>query len=704
MIVGTHTCAPVLAALPADAMRLRKGRSRLFPGKHLVAIGLAGALPDLLNPHLALSARYSSWTHTLWFVLAIYPVFGMICRAWFRPRWILLSHCMWLATIAHLATDAISNGIRPLYPYGPVITYQIIPSSLLYWVSSDLVMITATVLLAVWVNRREGEDSSALDAGRRRLLNLSLVLVLAALVLLVLVPVVEQVRFALRADPAAKLIAAGLAPCNPRRDAAIDGAQDVKTLIEPIRRKFKLPCLAAVVLRDGKIVGEGVCGVRRAGGAEAAMPDDLFRLGTDTMVMTAMLMAALVEEGKLNWTTTVGEVFGSMKGMDAGWRPVTLQQLLMHRAGAPQSIDTARLVWRVWRAKGTPMQQRMGVVEAVVTRPPENTPGSKYLFSMVGYTIAGTMAEKVTGRPWEELIEEKAFRPLGIASAALGVPGERGKFHALQGHRQDGTPLDSGIEIELPPALGPARTVQMTMREWARFVMAHLRGDAGNPRRECSVIEAGSYDKLHSPVEEYAMGWSVVTNPWAKGSAPEAQGVVLAHSGGDMISYCRAWLAPERDFAMLIATNRGGDAAVKGVGELAGAILEKRRPGFWADSTTVRLWISAVVSSPKESPQAGRQKTAIGSRVTFSASGAWLTWAQPGAIHTLCRSHLALQKTSTRRTGGSGLPLWIPGAIGSMQWTRISVARKNSYMADISPNTVLGSMVWTRTPKLPGLS
>jgi hypothetical protein len=86
MIIGTHACAPALIALANDALRLRRGRVRLFAKKHLIAIGLAGALPDLLNPHLALSARYSSWSHTLWFILAIYPVYIIICRTWYRPR------------------------------------------------------------------------------------------------------------------------------------------------------------------------------------------------------------------------------------------------------------------------------------------------------------------------------------------------------------------------------------------------------------------------------------------------------------------------------------------------------------------------------------------------------------------------------------------------------------------------------------------
>lgn len=153
MFIGTHTFAPLLAASVIDALRLRNGANRLFSKSRLIALGLAGALPDLLSPHLALRARYSSWTHTLWFVLGIFPVLGIICRSWYRQRWVLLAHCLWLASVAHIATDAISGGIRPWYPYGPIIRYRLISHSL--WVPSDIVVTLLTALLVIWVTRRE---------------------------------------------------------------------------------------------------------------------------------------------------------------------------------------------------------------------------------------------------------------------------------------------------------------------------------------------------------------------------------------------------------------------------------------------------------------------------------------------------------------------------------------------------------------------
>src|SRR5215470_15665287 len=74
--------------------------------------------------------------------------------------------------------------------------------------------------------------------------------------------------------------------------------------------------MAAAVLRGERIIAQGVAGVRRRGTAERVTLDDRFHLGSCTKAMTATLVAMFVEEGKLNWTSTVGEVFaGTVKPM-----------------------------------------------------------------------------------------------------------------------------------------------------------------------------------------------------------------------------------------------------------------------------------------------------------------------------------------------------------------------------------------------------
>src|SRR2546423_6663399 len=185
--------------------------------------------------------------------------------------------------------------------------------------------------------------------------------------------------------------------------------------------------MAAAVLRGERIIAQGAAGVRKRGTGQRITFDDQFHLGSCTKAMTATLVAMLVEEGKLNWTTTLGELY-AVKPMHPAWEKVTLRQVLAHRAGLRFEPDGlaqvfGELVGRPPRARlGTLPQQRLEIVRQALSRPPEIPPDTKYWYSNVGYVLAGAALEQLTGRAWEELMRERLFQPLGISSGGFGAP------------------------------------------------------------------------------------------------------------------------------------------------------------------------------------------------------------------------------------------------------------------------------------------
>lgn len=153
MTVVTHAIAPILVASTVNAFSLKFQRKNVFTLKQLIAIGIAGIIPDLLGMHFSLEGRYSSWTHTIWFVVGIYPVCYFVARKFFRQNWILLTHMLWFAVVFHLALDSKSGGIVLFYPFGDVVGDYLIGWD--YWVRADLILITITVLLAAWIIYKE---------------------------------------------------------------------------------------------------------------------------------------------------------------------------------------------------------------------------------------------------------------------------------------------------------------------------------------------------------------------------------------------------------------------------------------------------------------------------------------------------------------------------------------------------------------------
>src|SRR6185503_3593478 len=148
-----------------------------------------------------------------------------------------------------------------------------------------------------------------------------------------------------------------------------------------------------------------------------------------------------------------------------------------------------------WSHKGTPVEQRMTLVEGVITKPPVSKPGTTYLYANAGFAIAGAMAEALSDKPWEDLMRQRIFDPLGMKAAGFGAPGDAASLDQPRGHRADGTPVHPGPGADNPAAIGPGGTVHCAIEDWAKFIAFHLAASRG----ECTFLKPATVAKLHTP-------------------------------------------------------------------------------------------------------------------------------------------------------------------------------------------------------------
>lgn len=352
---------------------------------------------------------------------------------------------------------------------------------------------------------------------------------------------------------------------------------DVTAALEKIRVQRNLPALAAAAVRSNILVAAGATGFRKHGVTSAPVTiHDRFHLGSCTKSMTATLAAVLVQEGQVRWTDTVGAAFPELAAtMHANWKGVTLQQLLLNRGGAPgpewlSSQTLSGSLWaRLWTNHVPPPDQRQLLVQEVTRRAPEVAPGTAYLYSNAGFSIAGRMLERAAGQPWEELILARLFRPLGLTSAGIGVPASPRYLDQPWGHSWNGGPVavEPGTAADNPAAIGPAGTVHMTVTDFARYAAAHVRGELEGlpflPKERFQELHAGTRVNANYL---YAMGWEVVDRPWGGGT-------VLTHTGSNTQWYAVMWIAPKKDFAVVAITNTAGDPGFQGVDAAVGALI-----------------------------------------------------------------------------------------------------------------------------------
>ena len=324
---------------------------------------------------------------------------------------------------------------------------------------------------------------------------------------------------------------------------------DVSSALEDIRDEYDVPALAAAAFDEGELVAIGAHGVRSTKRSSEVTDQDLWLLSSCTKSMTASLAAMLVEDGTIHWNSTIADVFPELCDcIDALWNHVTLEQLLVHRGGAPHN-PPADLLKIAELRKGTPTEQRMEFITSLLVREPSAEPGSKWIYSDSGYCIAGAMLERMGGRPFEQLLQERIFTPLGLKSAGFGPPATPGTTDQPVGHRgyeAPFKPVGSGPGSDYPPIFAPAATVHMSITDFARYANWHVQGDRGG----APLLHAESFKKLHTAPDgqDYAMGWAVTTRKWAGGTA-------LMHSGENTNSYAVMWLSPKENTCFVATCN-----------------------------------------------------------------------------------------------------------------------------------------------------
>jgi len=347
------------------------------------------------------------------------------------------------------------------------------------------------------------------------------------------------------------------------------------SLLEPVREKNHLPALAAAVAKNGRVIAAGAAGIRRFDATTPVTVEDKFHIGSITKSMTATLAAMFVEQDKIKWQSTLAEQFPELADvMKPAWKEVTLELLLGHRGGAPGEVE--KNLWaQCWQFKGPAPAHRMLLVKGTLTQEPEARPGARHIYSNSGYAIVGAMLERIAGQPWEKLITEKLFSPLGMKSAGFGAPATPGQTDQPWGHvpgSPSPKPVPPGPGADNPTAIGPAGTVHCSVADLARYGAFHAAGESGGSK----LLPPASFKKLHAPLpgQDYALGWGVAERDWAGGAA-------LSHTGSNTMFYANLWVAPRRNFAVAAMTNLAGTkvfaATDETVGKLIGEFLMKNK-------------------------------------------------------------------------------------------------------------------------------
>lgn len=167
---------------------------------------------------------------------------------------------------------------------------------------------------------------------------------------------------------------------------------------------WKTPGLSVAVVKDGKIVFKKAYGVTELGKPQPFTTSTLSICASTTKAMTAVCMGMLVDEGKVKWSDKVSEIYPAFKLYDNyANTEVTVKDLFTHNAG----LGNADWLWLT----GTPVDT---VIKKMRLMKPAYSMRSSFIYQNLMYVVAGEVIHKVSGKTYDEFIQEHLFAPLGM--------------------------------------------------------------------------------------------------------------------------------------------------------------------------------------------------------------------------------------------------------------------------------------------------
>jgi CubicO group peptidase (beta-lactamase class C family) len=148
--------------------------------------------------------------------------------------------------------------------------------------------------------------------------------------------------------------------------------------------------------------------------------DTQFAIASGTKGLTALTVASLVEEGRIELSTSARSVLGA--DLPLVGDEVTIEHLLSHRSGIGDYLDEAGDHDLADYPMPVPVHELASTEEYVAAldgRPMTSAPGERFAYNNSGYVVLALIAERVGGSPFADLVRRRVCEPAGMRDTAF---------------------------------------------------------------------------------------------------------------------------------------------------------------------------------------------------------------------------------------------------------------------------------------------
>ncbi|MGE3797308.1 MAG: serine hydrolase domain-containing protein [Thermomicrobiales bacterium] len=325
----------------------------------------------------------------------------------------------------------------------------------------------------------------------------------------------------------------------------------ISTFIDRLVSNGRTPGAGLAIAVEGQPVYEHFAGFAREG--RPSGPESVWPVASITKLYTAAAIMRLVEQGLLTLNLPVQKVLPEFEGGEYG--KITLRQLLTHTSGLPYESPSHedRLSERA------PVD---AMTDEAVTLELEFAPGTRQLYSDLGYAVAGRMAARASGQTFEALVRHHLLDQAGLRETWLPAPdsvySRVAHVEGAVGRTPDTEMYNSAYGLSLAhPAFGAVATLSDLLSFGLLFdpfaapcFFARASLDVMTTDQTCGDVPGDSVIEPAGIIHPWGIGFMLK----GRSSIPElASPGSYGHGGA---TGCYLWIDPARRATIAFVSNK----------------------------------------------------------------------------------------------------------------------------------------------------
>jgi len=261
---------------------------------------------------------------------------------------------------------------------------------------------------------------------------------------------------------------------------------ELETRIRTVLDSAKVPGVGLALVRHDSVIYTGSLGKARVSPMQRATDATLFRIGSTSKAFVALTAQALVREGKLSLDTPLAKALPGFYFRNP-WEasdPVRIVNLLEHTSGFDDNSLQSYA-----NSDPKPLSVAEGLAIDSATRVSRWRPGTRFSYCNTGPGIVALIIEKIEGKPFEQVVQERWFTPIGMTTATYFRP-DSTKASVATLYKANGTTAVPYWHVFIRPA-GSINASSHDMAAYVRFLLGRgtIDGKALLPREAIERME-----------------------------------------------------------------------------------------------------------------------------------------------------------------------------------------------------------------------